>query len=138
MRLSTSLVNRLLLGRNLAAEVSSKRPNYRAWVYVKPVIGQREVIEREPGIESRISSPLNDPVDTFEIRYTMFHEDFLKDEDHLDHAWQDELTTDERYEAHSIAELEQLLQRWMQDFAVLGIPANVDYPGLPPKPRWIK
>jgi hypothetical protein len=138
MKLSMSLINRLHLGRSIAAEVSSKRPNYRAWVYVKPVVGQRDVVDTEPGIESRIASPTSDPVNAFDIRYTKFHEDFLEERYDLDRVWQDELTTDERYEAHSIAELEQLLGRWIHDFAVLGIPANVDYQGLPPKPRWIK
>ena len=70
----------------------------------------------------------------------MFHESYLEYEYDLDLAWLDELTTDERYEAHSLAELEQLLGRWIQDFSTLGIPANVGYPTLPhkPGPRWYR
>jgi hypothetical protein len=64
----------------------------------------------------------------------MFKESYLEYRYDLDFAWLDELTTDERYEAHSLAELEQLLARWIPDFAVLRIPADVRYPELPPKP----
>ena len=65
MNLSMSLVNRLHLGRRIAAEVTCNLPCYRAWLLIQPVIGEREVIDTEASIEPRIASPTDNPVDTF-------------------------------------------------------------------------
>ena len=135
--LPLKVLNRLRLGRSVAAEVPTPLAQYRAWVHVQPLVDGMKMAPHDAdyGLEPRL-----DKTDvagrelTFRASFVRLHSKYLEYRLDLDLAWEDEQTAREEVLAQNEQELESVLSRWLTDLSALRAPANVEYPWLPRKP----
>ncbi|MBW3623998.1 MAG: hypothetical protein KY468_11375 [Armatimonadetes bacterium] len=129
MTLPLKLLNRLRLGRDVAARVQARLENHSAWIYVYPLLNpEKGKRVKEPGREARIVSDRGESaIRGFLLRYleveTKIVEDYLKGT--LDEA--DYPSVEEFYEVSMEEELAEILTRWIDDFSLLHEPSIVGY-----------
>lgn len=129
MALPLKVLNRLRLGRDLAARVPETLKNHSAWIYVYPLLDS-EKGERifEAGREQRIVSTSGESaIAGFLVRYLEVERQVVEDyhDGRLDEA--DYPDVDQRYKARTEEELAALLARWIEDFSQLHEPSSVGY-----------
>jgi hypothetical protein len=81
--------------------VQASRPQYRAWVFVRPRLAPGYELDRSrpAGSEPRLISPTPEAVEAYEVRYVELRATNLEHPDDPYRAWQDPNTQDQRFEA---------------------------------------
>lgn len=129
MALPLKILNRLRLGRDVAAKVSPSVPENLAWIYVYPLLNQDHgFLLRGQGREERIVGVgTGDPIKGFLVRHleigAQVADDFYQ-------SLRDDIGNpvfDERLTPVTEEELEAVLQRWLTDYTTLHVPMNVGY-----------
>src|SRR4051812_46652538 len=120
------VLNRLRLGRAVAARVRATLPHHHAWVRVQPLLKAEGARWDEPASEERraISLDGTDPIRGFEIRRVEVDAGVMED------IWEVGKVVpsiDQRIEVATEAELADALSRWLGDPAALRIPSLVGY-----------
>ena len=126
--LPPKIIERLRLGRGVAAEITPSRPENRAWIHVKPIIDPQlgKMQQREPVLEPLLQSFGGaSPIVGYQVRHRELHRAFEDSPDDWDLIG---LSVDETYLVRGEDELALLLRKWLADFNVLTLPHNVDHP----------
>lgn len=130
--LSLKILNRLRLGREVAAKIEPTLPNHQAWLLIWPKT------DSEHGYFTKLSDygePLivatsdQNPLIGFEIIITEIEQQRL--ERALTNQWEISysMATLNRSEfAHDEIDLETKLSQWLSDLSLLRIPSDVQYP----------
>jgi hypothetical protein len=122
------VLNRLELGRSVAAQVPAMLPDHRAWVRVRPLIDAARGTWVDTGhTEKRLVSTGGNPIRGYEIRYVEVADRLF--ENPMDISLED-VSIDQRVEVSSLDELEKMLSRWVTDLSQLRVPSIVGYVGL--------
>ena len=125
------ILNRLRLGRAVAAEVNPTLPGHKAWILVWPQI------DKEHGYFNKLSDygePLifstsdQDPIVGFMIIFTQIEQEKLQRI--IENGWEMSYSAASGYEedfAANEVELEAKLSNWLSDFSLLQHPQAVGY-----------
>ncbi|RYG75341.1 hypothetical protein EON80_01015 [bacterium] len=135
MSVPSSIATLLHRGKALAAEVHCQRPDWRAWVWVQPVMknGKTLAQAQEEWTRTRSATLYDDTIDFYRIRYVELSQWHLSDEWFwdLDIAIKERPIVDENRIAESEAALEEILSVWLPELSQLTTPGSVDYPDPP-------
>jgi hypothetical protein len=113
MTMSVNAINRLkMLRQEIAAEISTRDSNRRAWVAVYPPI------EYKPETVIRDRKENTYLLKKFEIPKELVHEYF----------GQNDVYSLQQAELASLEEVEKVLSQWNIDSSILTAPWNCDYP----------
>lgn len=129
MLIPQHILNRLHLGGDIAAEVQATQSEYRAWVYVQPLMEVSFQEARKRWTLERRDQPFDFTVKGFFVRYIELSEWHLERSDDLDYALRERPTIDLQVCVRDEQTLEHLLSQWCRDFSTLGLPQN--YPDPP-------
>lgn len=129
MAFPTPILNRLHLGGNIAAEVPATQAEYRAWVYVKPLMETSFRKAREYWTRERRYQPFDFSLKGFFVRYIELSAWHLAWDDDLDHALRMRPTIDQQLCVRDEQALAQVLAQWCHDFSLFGLPQS--YPDPP-------
>ena len=122
------ILERLRLGREVAAEIPPTLPDHRAWVHVEPVLDPQlgQMQQREYGLESiLISYGEENPLIGFRLRRREIHRRFEDSPDDWDLVG---LSVDEVCIVKSEDEVAVRLTTWHADLDALTLPHHVDSP----------
>lgn len=127
------IINRLALGRDLAAALESRRPGFKAWVYIWPVVALPNYWKwsGNPGSEPRLVGAEKDRICGYGVRYVEMDEKYHDPGMDADYAAADPTTLDEVCFVRDLDELALAISRYTTDFGQLRPPPNVLYPRLP-------
>lgn len=128
MALPQQILNRLHLGGDIAAEVPASQAEYRAWVYVQPLMETSFQKARERWTRERQYEPVDFSIKGYYIRYIELSEWHLEWDYDLDHALKMRPTIDLQMCVRDEEALEQLLSQWCQNFSMLGLPQSYPDP----------
>ena len=124
-------LNRLRLGREVAAEVNPTSPGHKAWVLVWPQV------DAEHGYFNKLSdygeslvfsTSDQNPIKGFIIIFIQIEQARLQE--FIDNQWEMPYSTASAYEedfAADEAELEVKLSKWLSDFSLLQHPQAAGY-----------
>src|SRR4051812_19341024 len=89
------ILNRLRLGRPVAAELPRSEPEYRAWIHVQPLFDPDRTSFNDPefGLERRVERYSEGNLKGYRVRYVRVHEKYLPYPNDLDLAWEDSETS---------------------------------------------
>lgn len=132
MVIPLKVLNRLRAGKEVAAQVAATRPQYKAWVCVKPMLDPNKVILVHYGGGLSKAKSVDGSTDwAYLVRHIEMHEQYMEylyeSEAYLD----DSITSDHYYFARSEDELPIILSKWLSDFATLREPLIVHCPDFP-------
>ena len=121
------VLNRLQLGRNIAAPIPAALSDHRAWVHVRPLIDENKGFleyngKSEPTLVSY--NITENPIIGFKVRHVEIHEryqDYPQDYDIIG------FSVNQEYQVESQEELEELLLQWLTDLSLFRAPSNVGY-----------
>jgi hypothetical protein len=133
MEIPLKVLNRLRLGRTVAAEIAATISEHRAWVHVRPLIasekGYRDGTDfwKEPKATSY--NVAQNPIAGFCVRRIEVPAELVVKAraDEWDLTSQD-CSVDEGIVANSEEELARILSQWIPDGAALRIPYDAGYP----------
>ncbi len=132
MVIPQKVLNRLHLGRPVAAMVAATRPNFRAWVYIKPILNKEGQRWTSSGSGERyLSSNQASPIEGYIVRHLEIPERYVDFIYESDNYMQDPSTLDERTIVFTEDELANVLTHWLEDFTQLRIPVDVLCPDFP-------
>lgn len=136
MPLPLKVDNALRLGQNLAAIVTTTRPDWHGWVWVNPVMKIGKTYAQyvsECTLKGVASGFYDETIVRFQVRYVELSDWHLADSwfFDLDVAIEQRPIIDESYEAKDRIELVQLLSRWITDLNALKPAFAVRYPYPP-------
>lgn len=117
------ILNRLRLGGSIAAEVPATRDEYRAWVYVRPIVQTPFQKAREQWTRERQYQPVDFAVQGFVVRYIELSAWHLAwDEDDLDLALKERPTIDLQLCVRDEQALEVVVAQWCHDVSTFSLP----------------
>lgn len=129
MALSLKLLNRLHLGRPLAASIRATRPSFRAWVHVRPVVDQTKArLVSVSGGEDRVGAIDGACIVGYRVRRLEIHERFLDRRPLSDACLQDDSTQNRIVFASTNLPLKQILSDLLPDLNLLCLPDSAGYP----------
>jgi hypothetical protein len=124
MTLPMEVLNRLRLGKDVAARVAPEHPGFLAWVYVYPFLDPDEAF----WLQGRIyRTGSGNPIRGYLVRHVEAEPEVVEE---FYRADQDDLSrtaVDVIFEVSTEEELALALGRWMSDFASLGDPRGAEY-----------
>ena len=129
MALPQHILNRLQLGGDIAAEVQATQADYRAWVYVRPLMETTFQQARERWTRERQYTPVDFSITGYSVRYLELSDWHRQRADDLDYALRECPTIDLQLCVRDEHALGQLLAQWVHDFSTLGLPLS--YPDPP-------
>ena len=129
MALSLKLLNRLHLGRPIAASIRATRPQFHAWVHVRPVVDQTKArFVSVSGGEDRIEGMDGACIMGYRVRRLEIHERFLNRRPLSDACLQDNSTQNQIVFASTDWAMEQILSDLLPDLNLQRLPDDADYP----------
>jgi len=128
MALPQSILNRLHLGGDIAAEVPASQAEYRAWVYAQPLMETSFQKARERWTRERRFEPVDFSIQGYYVRYIELSEWHLEWGFDLDRALERRPTIDLQMCVRDEEALESLLSQWCHNFSTLGLPRDYPYP----------
>ncbi len=129
MKLPPKTLNRLRMGRDVAARIRAERPGHLAWIYVYPLLHPEKgvLLQGHGGEEQIVSTGSGNPIRGFLIRRLEVDQGIA--EDHY-RGYRDDLgipAVDSRIEVSSEEELADVVGRWLNDPTDLHVPMDVGY-----------
>ena len=130
MRLPLKVLNRLRLGRDVAARVAPADEKNHAWVYVYLLLNDIAGVQIIEGGEPKAvgAIPENDQIQ-FLVCRVEFSQEIIEEykAGRLYEIENRQAETDERWQVRGVAELEDILSRWIDDGDQLHEPSVVGY-----------
>lgn len=124
-KLPLKVLNRLRLGRRVAARVPPSRAGQVAWVRVQPLLSPGATWDNPNSTERRaVAPPGIEPIRGFEVRRVELPDEVVAD---IWEAPRLEPSVDQRVLVANEQELEGVLSRWLSDFGQLRVPSLVGY-----------
>jgi len=128
MSIPLRLLNRLHIGRPIAARRNALLPHYLAWVHVQPVIDEHKGVLIETAGEFRVETTGDSPVVGYLVHLLEMHESFLDPSGTSIRGRRDTSTIDHFLLALDDEELSLYLSRLLPDYTGLCMPDDAGYP----------
>jgi hypothetical protein len=134
--LPIKIINRLNLGRSVAAIAPALHPGCLAWMLVKPIIDPEKAIieERTPGFERLVRSRVlgDNPIAYYLLRYIEIPQQLYEREINCPFDWDYDLVVASYQQvlAFSEQEVAHTLSHWQINSETLRIPGNVGFPSI--------
>ena len=129
MAIPLKVLNRLRLGRDVAAKVDPTWLDHLAWVYVYPILNPENgyLLRGHRGEERIVSSGSANPIKGYLVRHLEVEAKVA--EDYLQSIRDDigKSSFDTKMIVADEQELEKVLAQWLSDFTALHVPTSVDY-----------